>query len=54
MEGGYNTKEKSKRHVTGKTNYIPEQMSLLAHGNKGGQPEAGGITVRGKKVIWRQ
>jgi hypothetical protein len=42
----YNTKEKTNQHVTGKRSYIPDYRSLLADGNKSGQPDlAGEITI---------
>jgi hypothetical protein len=46
---GYNTKEKMRWHVIGKRNYIPEDRSLLADGNKSGQPDrAGEIAIQGR------
>jgi hypothetical protein len=52
MSGRYNTKEKSKLHVTKKRNDIPEQISMLADGNKGGQPDQAGKLP--EMVRWRQ
>jgi hypothetical protein len=47
--GRYNTKEKSKFHVTWKREYIPEESPMLADQNEGGQPNrAGEIIVQGK------
>jgi hypothetical protein len=43
---GYNTKEKLNRHVIERRRYIPSYPSLLADGNKGGQPDwAGEIAI---------
>jgi hypothetical protein len=39
---GYNTKEKLNRHVIERRKYIPSYPSLLADGNKSGQPNWAG------------
>jgi hypothetical protein len=46
MCGGYNTKEKSKFHVTSKRYYIPRESSMLADEKKSGQlNQAGEIAI---------